>query len=428
MKEMSKVKIYLKKSLSYILSERIILSKLHYSLIANLNFSFQDKEFLYLILDYLPGGDLRYYMTTKMVFNESQIKFMIANLLLSLRYIHSNNILHRDIKPSNLVFDDKGYLHLTDFSISHKIRAGKPILSKSGTPGYISPEVLLNKPQNFCSDFFSVGVICYELLMGKQPFKGKNKKKIAEKILYKNIKLTKKDIPENYNIMIGDFINKLLKRNARERLGTKSIDEIINHPWLEGVEWEIIESKLVDSDSIPFIPSVGDNFDSTSANEKDDMNMDNYDKYLKKVNESGFFKNYYYNYYSFSVITKCKSIYEKTSIGHKYTTATEGVKSSFYQSEVDHGNNDITLENNNNISYNLPCPLNNSEPNKNNKEEESDEYPRKSRTNYIKSNTTLKRRIIGYDKQKMDKIKKNKLFSEKDEENNFENDCKDYIS
>ena len=428
MKEMSKVKIYLKKSLSYILSERIILSKLHYSLIANLNFSFQDKEFLYLILDYLPGGDLRYYMTTKMVFNECQIKFMIANLLLSLRYIHSNNILHRDIKPSNLVFDDKGYLHLTDFSISHKIRAGKPILSKSGTPGYISPEVLLNKPQNFCSDFFSVGVICYELLMGKQPFKGKNKKKIAEKILYKNIKLTKKDIPENYNIMIGDFINKLLKRNARERLGTKSIDEIINHPWLEGVEWEIIESKLVDSDSIPFIPSVGDNFDSTSANEKDDMNMDNYDKYLKKVNESGFFKNYYYNYYSFSVITKCKSIYEKTSIGHKYTTATEGVKSSFYQSEVDHGNNDITLENNNNISYNLPCPLNNSEPNKNNKEEESDEYPRKSRTNYIKSNTTLKRRIIGYDKQKMDKIKKNKLFSEKDEENNFENDCKDYIS
>ena len=428
MKEMSKVKIYLKKSLSYILSERIILSKLHYSLIANLNFSFQDKEFLYLILDYLPGGDLRYYMTTKMVFNECQIKFMIANLLLSLRYIHSNNILHRDIKPSNLVFDDKGYLHLTDFNISQKIRAGKPILSKSGTPGYISPEVLLNKPQNFCSDFFSVGVICYELLMGKQPFKGKNKKKIAEKILYKNIKLTKKDIPENYNIMIGDFINKLLKRNARERLGTKSIDEIINHPWLEGVEWEIIESKLVDSDSIPFIPSVGDNFDSTSANEKDDMNMDNYDKYLKKVNESGFFKNYYYNYYSFSVITKCKSIYEKTSIGHKYTTATEGVKSSFYQSEVDHGNNDITLENNNNISYNLPCPLNNSEPNKNNKEEESDEYPRKSRTNYIKSNTTLKRRIIGYHKQKMDKIKKNKLFSEKDEDNNFENDCKDYIS
>ena len=213
--------------------------------------------------------------------------------------------------------------------------------------------------------------------------------------------------------MIGDFINKLLKRNAKERLGTNSIDEIINHPWMEGVEWEIIESKLVDSDSIPFTPSIGDNFDSTAANEKDNMNMDNYDEYLKKVNESNFFKNYYYNYYNACAITKCKSFYEKTSIGHKYTTVTEGVKSSLYQSEVDHENNDITLENNNNITYNLPCPLNNSEPNKNKKEEESDDYPRKTKTNYIKSNSTLKRRIIGYDIQKMDKITRNKLFGEK---------------
>ena len=81
MKEMSKVKIYLKNAISSILSEKQILSSLHYSLIANLYFSFQDKEFLYLILDYLPGGDLRYYMTTDMIFNESQIKFFISNLI-----------------------------------------------------------------------------------------------------------------------------------------------------------------------------------------------------------------------------------------------------------------------------------------------------------------------------------------------------------
>ena len=137
MKEMSKVKIYLKKSLSSILLEKQILSSLHYSLISNLNFSFQDKEYLYLILDYLPGGDLRYYMNGKIIFNESQIKFFISNILLSLKYIHNNNILHRDIKPENLVFDDKGYLHLTDFGISRKIRNGKYILEKSGTPGYI---------------------------------------------------------------------------------------------------------------------------------------------------------------------------------------------------------------------------------------------------------------------------------------------------
>ena len=99
-------------------------------------------------------------MTTNMRFNEFQIIFFISNLILSLKYVHNNNIVHRDIKPENLVFDDKGYLHLIDFGISRKIRNGKPILGKSGTPSYISPEVLLNKPQNFSSDFFSVGVIC----------------------------------------------------------------------------------------------------------------------------------------------------------------------------------------------------------------------------------------------------------------------------
>ena len=196
MKEMSKVKAFIKKSLGSILLEKQILSNLHYSLIANLNFSFQDKEYLYLVLDYLPGGDLRYYMSQRIIFNESQIKFIISNLILSLKYIHSNNILHRDIKPENLIFDDKGYLHLTDFGISRIIRNGKPILENSGTPGYISPEILLHKPQYFSSDYFSMGVICYELLMGKKPFRGKNKKSIAEKILYKNIKLTKKICPK----------------------------------------------------------------------------------------------------------------------------------------------------------------------------------------------------------------------------------------
>ena len=99
MKEMSKVKAYMKKSLASILSEKNILSNLHYSLISNLNISFQDKEYLYLVLDYLPGGDLRYYLSRKIIFTEPQIKFIISNLLLSLKYINSNNVIHRDIKP-----------------------------------------------------------------------------------------------------------------------------------------------------------------------------------------------------------------------------------------------------------------------------------------------------------------------------------------
>ena len=338
MKEMSKVKAYMKKSLASILSEKNILTNLHYALISNLNFSFQDKEYLYLILDYLPGGDLRYYLSRKIIFNEKQIKFIISNLLLSLKYIHNNNILHRDIKPENLVFDDKGYIYLTDFGISKKIKNGKNIFDKSGTPGYISPEVLLNKPQTFSSDFFSVGVICYELLFHKKPFKGKNKKEIAEKILYKDIRLTKKDIPENYSLILGDFINKLLKRNNRERLGDKGIQYIINHPWLEGVEWEIIETKLLTYDNIPFVPSVGDNFDDNLANKKEDIDMEHYDEYLKKINDSGYFKSFYFNYFTIKNNAPERT---RTYDSHKITTTTEGIKST--QSEGENDFNNISI-------------------------------------------------------------------------------------
>ena len=353
MKEMSKVKVYIKKSLASILSEKNILSNLHHSLISNLNFSFQDKEYLYLILDYLPGGDLRYYLSKKISFNEVQIKFMISNLILSLNYIHNNNVLHRDIKPENLVFDDKGYLHLTDFGISRKIKNGKSVFDKSGTPGYISPEVLLNKPQNFASDFFSVGVICYELLYNKKPFKGKNKKEMAEKILYKNIRLTKKDIPKNYSLNFGDFINKLLKRNNRDRLGSKGIHQIKNHPWLEGVEWDIIESKLVNSDNIPFSPSIGDNFDNNIANKKEHLDMEHYNEFLKKVNDSGYFKSFYFNYLN---IQNSKTVHVKTTLSHKLTSATEAFKT-----EENYLNN-ISLSNaNNKISGNKINTISNSE-------------------------------------------------------------------
>ena len=414
MKEMSKVKIYLKKALSSILSEKRILSSFNYSLIPKLNFSFQDKEYLYLILDYLPGGNLRYYIKSEMRFNESQIKFFISNIILSLKYIHNNNIIHRDLKPDNLVFDDKGYLYLTDFGISRKIHSGKSILGKSGTPGYMSPEVLLNKPQNFSSDFFSLGIICYELLKGKKPFQGENKIKIAEKILYKNIKLTKKNIPENYSIEIGDFINKLLKRNMKKRLGNKGIDEIINHPWLEDVQWETIESKLLTDDGMPFIPCLGDNFNINAANKKDYIEVDNYDECLKKINNSGYFKNFYFNYFNICAITKCKAIY-------KNSKDQQGIKNS-NQNESEYDNNDFTFCYDN-IYINSTSGLKNFDSNKRNEENDLD-FIRKSKTNYNKSNLILKRIIKGYEKGESNDIKKIGIFGESDD-NVITSNCKE---
>ena len=303
MKEISKVKALIKKSINSIRMERAILKDIHYNFISNLYFSFQDKDFLYLIIDYYPGGDLRFYLEQIIQFKEKQIKFFVANIVLSLRYLRLNNILHRDIKPDNLVFDKKGYLNLTDFGISKKVKNNKIIKDKSGTPGYLSPEVLTGKNQTFSSDYFSLGIIIYELIFLERPFKGKTKQELAENILDNEINLTKDQLPNNFinspnadNLV--DFINKLLKRKKEKRLGHKDINEIINHQWLKDINWDNLESKMLLEENIPFIPSPGDNFNFLKVNNHLNQKEKNYKSYLKLINNSTLFNNFYYNFYS----------------------------------------------------------------------------------------------------------------------------------
>ena len=286
MKEISKVKAYLKKTIKSIKTERAILKKIHYNFISNLYFSFQDKDCLYFILDYFSGGDLRFYLEQNIQFEEKQIKFFVSNIILSLRYLRLNNIIHRDIKPENLVFDKKGYLNLTDFGIARKFKNNKLIKDMSGTPGYLSPEVLLQNNQTFSSDYFSLGIIIYELIFLQRPFEGKTKQELSENILNKNINLTRDQLPINFRNSqtaddLVDFINKLLKRKKEKRLGDKDINQIIRHPWLKDVEWENIESKMILDENIPFIPSKGDNFNFLKVNKHLNEKDKNYKSYLK---------------------------------------------------------------------------------------------------------------------------------------------------
>ena len=303
MKEISKVKAYIKKSIHSILGERHILKSIHHNFITNLYFSFQDKDYLYLIIDYFSGGDLRFYLNKNVQFNEKQIKFLISNLILSLKYLHKNNILHRDIKPENLVFDEKGYLNLADFGISKIIQENKAIKDRSGTPGYLSPEIISKKNQTFVSDYFPIGIIIHELIFLKRPFNGKNRQEVLDQILHKNIKLKKNNLPilflnsSSANDLI-DFINRLLKRKAEERLGSKGIFEIIDHPWLKDIDWDIMEDKLFKEEEIPFIPCQGDNFDFLKVNKNINENDINYNSYLKLINSSTLFNNFYFNSFS----------------------------------------------------------------------------------------------------------------------------------
>jgi serine/threonine protein kinase len=165
LKEMSKAKVIDKKSERSIRYEKELLSRINHPFIVNMNYAFQDTNNLYLVMDFLSGGDLRYHVFKHKRFTEEQTKFFVACVLLGLDYLHSNNIIHRDIKPENLVLDDRGYVRITDFGIA-KVYQKENSQETSGTPGYMAPEVMYAKNHTIAVDYFALGVLTYEFMCG----------------------------------------------------------------------------------------------------------------------------------------------------------------------------------------------------------------------------------------------------------------------
>ena len=245
MKIMSKVKIIYKNSIKNILNEKKLLSKLHNPFLVNMIFSFQDMDNLYLIMDLLLGGDLRYHLNKSETFNENQLKFFVSCTIMGLEYLHMNQIIHKDIKPENLVFDIKGYLHITDLGIS-KIYHEENKKENSGTLGYIAPEVLFNKNHDFSVDFFALGVICYEIIMKKRPYIGKDKKELRKDMISRQAKLKQSEISNSeWSNSCLDFINALLQRKRENRLGKNGAKELMEHPWYQNFNWnDLVKNKM----------------------------------------------------------------------------------------------------------------------------------------------------------------------------------------
>ena len=295
LKEMSKLKIIDKKSEKSINSEREFLSKLHHPFIVNMHYAFQDKENLYLVMDMLSGGDLRYHISRYRKFSEEQTRFFISNMIYALKYIHENNVIHRDIKPENLVLDENGYVRLTDFGIA-KENLPDNSSETSGTPGYMAPEVMRAKNHSFPVDFFAIGVIGYEFMLGRRPYYGKNRQEIKEQMLTKEVNIKEENIPKGWSDDSVDFINLLLKRKIEKRLGSKDgAKELMRHPWLKYYPWEELIKKNVKA---PFIPDKKDNFDKHYCESIDKISEETKLRYEEIYFSSHFrkaFIKFYYN-------------------------------------------------------------------------------------------------------------------------------------
>ena len=407
---MSKVKIIDRRSEKSIKGEREFLSKLHHPFIVNMACAFQDYENLYLVMDLLTGGDLRYHLCRLHRFSEDETKFFIACLLLGLEYIHGNNIIHRDIKPENLVCEENGYIRITDFGVA-KIVKEENSSETSGTPGYMAPEVLFAQNHSFPVDFFAIGVMGYEFMYGERPYIGKSRKEIKHLVFKKQAKISYEEIPEGWTYESVDFINKCLKRKWHKRLGyNNGVAELKNHPWLRHFNWDKLYSK---KKRAPFIPKKGGNYDKRycEAIEKvNDTTRERYQKYRNQTNFQKIFENY--TFINYELIP---GIFVETNT--RVTTKTTNTKTSKIQSPNNYINNrdEISYENNMkknkyNIYDNNIVILN--QRNKNNELREKEESIDKN--SLIKTHRNSNKRKLNLDN--MD-LEANFIFNKENDEN-----------
>ena len=300
-------------------------------------YAFQTEDTLYIIMDYLSGGDLRYMICHRNYFTEEEIKFISACITLNLIYIHGNNIIHRDLKPENLVFDSDGYLHLTDFGIALEYHRGNiGVRNASGTPGYMGPEAINNKPHDFSTDYFALGFIVYGLMMRERLYQGNNRKEIREQMLNLEIKLDKDDLPDDWkDENVIDFINKLLIRKKKKRLGYKNDIEVKNHPWFNDVIFSEIENMTLNS---PFVFDKEDNFDDSYAQmqENDSIYEGNKELFILEVNDSMTFKDFYFNIEDLNANEKGdeKDNKDKNKTKTNFTSKTSNYKKSGGDSSI----------------------------------------------------------------------------------------------
>ena len=238
--------------------ERKILETIDYPFISKLYYAFQTKKSLYMITEFMAGGEMFHHLHDCGHFDENRTRFYIAELVLAIDHLHKHNILYRDLKPENILLDEIGHIKLTDFGLSkimNNIEKDKTY-TVCGTPVYVAPEVLTGQGYDKLVDWWSLGVLLYEFLAGYSPYR-EAKNRVDIKIYKKKLKQD----PLISNTAF-DLINKLCQPNVRLRIGKNSKD-IKNHKFFESIDWVKLEKKEITPPFKPKIRYQGDvrNFD-----------------------------------------------------------------------------------------------------------------------------------------------------------------------
>ncbi|TDH69833.1 hypothetical protein CCR75_002361 [Bremia lactucae] len=250
MKVLRKHDVFKKKQVEHTKSEQRILKHVEHPFVVRLRYAFQNHQKLYLVMDYYSGGSLFVHLRKEKRFTEARACFYAAELVLSLAHLHSMHIMYRDLKLENILMDSDGHVAITDFGLSKEDDEGSTFV---GTPEYLAPELLCSQrtatSYGNTVDWWSYGVLVYEMIRGYTPFWNKNRRQMFQNILSKEPTYPS----ELFSPTAIDFLQRLLVKNPRQRLGCTmdGAKEIMSHPWFEGIQWDALLNRRMEP---PFRP------------------------------------------------------------------------------------------------------------------------------------------------------------------------------
>ncbi|XP_058242446.1 cGMP-dependent protein kinase 1a isoform X2 [Hemibagrus wyckioides] len=260
----------------HIRSEKLIMQEAHSDFIVRLYRTFKDSKYLYMLMEACLGGELWTILRDRGSFEDSTTRFYTACVVEAFAYLHSKGIIYRDLKPENLILDHRGYAKLVDFGFAKKIGFGKKTWTFCGTPEYVAPEIILNKGHDISADYWSLGILMYELLTGSPPFSGPDPMKTYN-IILRGIDMI--EFPKKITKNAANLIKKLCRDTPSERLGNlkNGVKDIQKHKWFEGFNWDGLRKGTLTPPIIPSVTSATDtsNFDSFPEDNEDPPPDDN---------------------------------------------------------------------------------------------------------------------------------------------------------